>query len=312
MKLALTFPGQGSQYVGMGKDLYDNFTAAKKVFEEANDVLGFDIKALCFEGPDEELKVTSNTQPAILTVSMAGWMALMEHGFMPTVVAGHSLGEYSALVAAEALSFSDALVLVRKRGTFMQESAGEGGMAAILGLERDLISKACHETSALGAGVVEVANFNCPGQIVIAGEGGALVKAMDLCKQFGAKRVIELQVSGPFHSSLMLDAGRKLAGVLEGTDLRDPVCPLISNVTADAVHSAADIRNLLVQQVSNSVRWEESIRNIYSMGIETCIEIGPGKVLTGLGKKIVKEIKYLNVEDKSTLEITLDNLKEVL
>ncbi len=311
MKPAFTFPGQGSQYVGMGKDLFDNFAVVRRVFEQANDILGFNLKKMCFEGPEEELKLTSHTQPAILTVSVACWYVLQERGVVPSAVAGHSLGEYSALVAAEALDFSEALPLVQKRGRFMQECApANGGMMAVLGLAPDLVHKACQEASS--AGVVEVANYNCPGQVVIAGESEALAKAMEFCKLFGAKRVIPLQVSGPFHSSLMIEAGQRLAVELETVEVKNPVYPVISNVTAEVVESPADIRSLLVRQVSSSVRWEESIIRLVSMDTGIFIEVGPGTVLTGLGKKIIKDRKFINVEDLLSLEKTLDNLKEVL
>lgn len=311
MQTAYVFPGQGSQYVGMGKDLYDNFAAARSVFDEANNVLGFDLKKLCFEGPEDELKVTSNTQPAILTVSVACWEVLHERGIQPSAVAGHSLGEYSALVAAGALNFAEAVALVRKRGLFMQDfGPPNGGMAAVLGLSGELVRKACAE--ALQNGVAEVANFNCPGQVVIAGEESALQKAMALCKEYGAKRVIPLQVSGPFHSSLMAEAGKKLAVELEQVEIKKPSCPVISNVTAEAAESPEEIRSLLEKQVTSSVRWEESILRLSAMGVTRFIEVGPGKVLTGLAKKIIKDGYFGNIEDMASLEIILDNLKEVL
>ncbi|MHB9096044.1 MAG: ACP S-malonyltransferase [Eubacteriales bacterium] len=311
MKQALLFPGQGSQYVGMGKELNGNFTAAQRVFEEGNDILCFDIRKLCFEGPEDELKITSNTQPAILTVSVACWHVLRESGVTPSAVAGHSLGEYSALVAAKAFSFPDALRLVQKRGRLMQESSvRSGGMAAILGLDRELVQKACQEAGVHG--VVEVANYNCPGQIVIAGEAKALQKAMDLAREYGAKKAIPLQVSGPFHSSLMAEAGQKLALELDPININDPACPLVSNVTAEIVQTADPIKNLLVKQVSSSVRWDDSVNRLAAMGINTFVETGPGKVLAGLGRKIIRDARFFNVEDKASLENTLDNLKEVL
>lgn len=310
MKMAMIFPGQGSQYVGMGKDLYENFGYVRELFDQSNEILGFDLKKMCFEGPEDSLKMTSHTQPALLTVSTACWMVLKENGITPAAVAGHSLGEYSALVAAGAISFGDALRLVHQRGKFMEESAPPGGMAAVLGLAPDLVRKACQEASDLGT--AEVANYNCPGQIVVSGETEALEKCMKLCREFGAKRAIPLQVSGPFHSSLMLLAGARLAAELENVDLAQPGCPLISNVTAEAVESAAQIKVLLVQQISQSVRWEECMQRLAALGITSYIEVGPGKVLCGLGKKIIKDDQFLNIEDSAGLENILANLKEVI
>lgn len=311
MKPAFTFPGQGSQYVGMGKDLFEAYQSARLVFEEASDVLKYDIGKLCFEGPESELLITSNTQPAILTASVACLRVLQEQGIEPSAVAGHSLGEYTALVAAEAVSFADAVKTVWHRGQFMQEctSAG-GGMAAILGLDRESVTLACSEASDVG--LVMVANFNCPGQIVISGEEAALQKAMKLAVEYGAKRAIPLQVSGPFHSTLMKEAGARLAEVLNSIQIQTPVYPVVANVTGQVIASAGDIKELLVKQVSSSVLWEDSVQRMQEMGINTFIEIGPGKVLTGLGRKIYKEANYFNIENAPSLEIILDKLKEVL
>lgn len=310
MKLAFVFPGQGSQYVGMGKEMYDEFAQARLIFEEACDEVGFDIKKMCFEGSDAELKNTANTQPAILTVSVACLQVLKDWGIKPVAVAGHSLGEYSALVAAGSLTFANAVKIVHKRGKYMQECAPQnGGMAAILGLDSELVIKSCQQAS--NKGVVEVANFNCPGQTVIAGEADALASAMEIALSLGARMAVPLQVSGPFHSSLMKEAGEKLAAVLADSELNEPNCPVISNVTAGEVELAADIKDLLVRQVSSAVRWDESIKNLSDLGVEIFIEIGPGKVLTGFGKRIIKGAKLLNVENVASLEKSLANLKEV-
>ncbi len=311
-KIAFIFPGQGSQYVGMARQLYDNFPVCRQTMEEADDVLGFGLTKLCFEGPAEELNSTINTQPAILAASIAALRVLQqESGLKPEALAGHSLGEYSALVAAEALSYGDALAVVRLRGRLMQEAAplGLGAMAAVLGLERQKVINCCRE--AASDGVVEPVNFNCPGQVVIAGQNGPLQQAMELCRQAGAKRVIELAVSGPFHSSLMRPAGEGLAQVLEQIEVNDPQVPVMANVSADYVTHAGDIKSSLARQVYGAVLWEDSMEKMAGEGFGTMIEIGPGKVLCGLLKKISKEISTFNVDDVGTLEKVLAQFKEV-
>lgn len=311
MKIAFIFPGQGSQYIGMGKDFYDNYIEAREVFEQADSVLGNSISDIAFNGPEEELIKTNNTQPAILTTSIACLRVLQKHNVKAEIVAGHSLGEYSALVAAGSLEFKDAVVLVNKRGQYMAEAApmGTASMSAILGLDKENVIKVCEEASQFG--VVEVANFNCPGQIVIAGEINALDKAMELALGNGAKRAIRLNVSGPFHSSLIKSAGDRLGQDLEGIKITNPKVPVIANITAKTIDGADNIRQSLINQVSNSVRWDETIEEMINLGIDTFIEIGPGKVLSGLVKKINKNVNILNVGDSKSLEKTLDKLREV-
>jgi len=300
--IAFVFPGQGSQHAGMGKELAENFPVAKNVFEEANDALGFDLASLCFNGPEEELKLTANTQPAILTMSIAALRVLQaETGLTPSCAAGHSLGEYSALVCAGALSLADAVCIVRRRGTFMQEAVpvGEGAMAAVMGLENDELEAVCLE--AAKGQVVSPANFNCPGQIVIAGHTAAVERAMELAKARGAKRALALPVSAPFHCSLMEPAGQRLAGVLEAVEVSPLACPVITNVEAAPNGDASRVKELLVRQVSAPVRWDESVSCMSELGVSRFVEIGPGKVLSGLVKRIVKGCSADNVYDVASL-----------
>jgi len=300
-QVAFLFPGQGSQSVGMGKELFDQFKVAKEVFEEADDVLHFPLSRLCFEGPEEALKLTENTQPAVLTASIAALRVLQsERGIEPKFTAGHSLGEYSALVAAGALTFAEAVQIVRLRGKFMQEAVpvGEGTMAAVLGMERQEVEQICHEAS--NGEVIAPANFNCPGQIVIAGHTRAVERAIALVKQRGKKAML-LQVSAPFHSPLMKPAGMRLREVLETISIQSIKTPVVTNVEAKANTDSERVKPLLVDQVSNPVRWEESMRWMIGEGIERVLEVGPGKVLSGLMKRIDPNVTVGNVEDVSSL-----------
>ncbi|GMA99297.1 ACP S-malonyltransferase [Pelosinus sp. IPA-1] len=311
-KIAFVFPGQGSQSIGMGKELYERFPVAKAVFDAADEALGFSITNMCFNGPEDELRKTVNTQPAILTVSIALYQVLKENGLTPNIVAGHSLGEYSALVAAGALSFSDAVQLVRKRGLFMQEAVplGEGSMAAILGSERQLVVEIC-EKAQVEFGSVQAVNFNCPGQIVIAGKTLAVEKATEMLKAAGAKRAVILPVSAPFHSTLMKPAAEKLAVELSKITINDASIPVVANINGQAITNKQEIEVSLVKQADHPVEWEDCVAEIINFGATTFVEVGPGKVLSSFTKKIAKEIDNLNVEDSNSLEKTLDYFKEV-
>jgi [acyl-carrier-protein] S-malonyltransferase len=300
--IAFIFPGQGSQYVGMGKELFENFNVAKKIFEEAEDTLHFSISSFCFKGPEEALKLTENTQPAVLTMSIAALKVLQaEKGTAPQFTAGHSLGEYSALVASGALSLSEAVKIVHLRGKFMQEAVpvGEGAMAAVLGLEREQVEKLCEELSS--GEILTPANFNSPGQIVIAGHSKAVERAIERVKQEGKKAVL-LPVSAPFHSPLMKPAGERLEKSLEDISVSDLKIPVVTNVEAEINTAKERVKGLLVAQVSSPVRWEESMRKMIEKGIEQVLEIGPGKVLSGLMKRIDSRIESKNLEDLQTLK----------
>jgi [acyl-carrier-protein] S-malonyltransferase len=305
MSVAFVFPGQGSQKVGMGKALAAACDASREAFEVADAALGFSLSQLCFEGPEQELQLTANTQPAILTASVAAQRALAARGLRPRWVAGHSLGEYSALVTAGALSLADAVRLVRRRGEYMQQAVpvGRGAMAAILGLELPAIEDACRE--AAQGQVVAPANINSPGQVVIAGHAEAVARAAEACKTRGARRTLPLPVSAPFHCALMQPAQERLAPDLERTALRDPEVPLVNNVDARPVRSADACRDGLVRQVSGAVRWQQGVERLLSEGVGTFVEVGPGTVLSGLVRKIAKRALVLNVEDPESLERTV-------
>lgn len=307
MKTAFVFPGQGAQKVGMVKDLYENYAVVKELFEEADDALGFSLTKLIFEGPDEDLMQTSNTQPAILTASTACCRVLAQEGVTPDIVAGHSLGEYSALVVAGSLSFADAVRTVRLRGQFMQEAVplGEGGMAAILGLDDEKIKAICADISAQG-GVVQAVNFNCPGQTVIAGAAKAVEAAVEALKAAGAKRAVLLHVSAPFHSSLMEPAAKRLAEVLDSITIHDAAIPVVANVNAKMETAAAEIKEALVKQAASPVLWIDCTHTMQAFGAETFVEVGPGKTICGFNRKIDRKIHSENVEDIPSLQKTLE------
>jgi [acyl-carrier-protein] S-malonyltransferase len=304
--LALVFPGQGSQSVGMGKDLWDRFPEARAALAEADDALGFPLSKLCFEGPEDELRLTENTQPAILAVSIAAWRALKSRGEpTPAFAAGHSLGEYSALVAAEAIPFADALRAVRARGGFMQAAVPErlGAMAAVLGLAAEEVARACAD--AAQGEVVSAANLNAPDQTVISGHAGAVERAGALCKERGARRVVPLPVSAPFHCALMEPAARRMAAVLDHTPIAAPRFPVLCNVLAEPVSDPHQIRALLLRQITAPVRWHESVNAMVALGVRSFLEVGPGQVLSGLVRRIHREASVHSVEDGASLEKAL-------
>lgn len=308
-KLAFVFPGQGAQTVGMGKDFYERYDIAKRLFAEADEALGFSIKKMCFEGPDEELRLTANTQPAILTVSVIAAEILKENGIVPQIAAGHSLGEYSALVSAGVMDFKDAVLLVHKRGAYMQEAVpvGEGAMAAVLGIEREKIVEICAEAEKVSP--VQAVNFNCPGQTVIAGSVKGVELAVEKLNAAGAAKCVILPVSAPFHSTLMEPAAEKLAVELDKIALHDAAFPVAANVTGELVTKAQEIKESLVKQAASPVKWEDCVATMASFGADTFIEAGPGKTLCGFNKRINRKLKSLNVEDEASLQKTVEYIK---
>lgn len=295
----------------MGQDFWSQVPETRILFDKASEAAGIDLGQLCFKGPEEQLTLTANAQPAIMTVSMAAFAALQREGIKPDYVAGHSLGEYSALVASGSFAFEDAIRVVRKRGEFMQEAVapGAGAMAAILGLDRQSVYAVCEEAAQYG--IVEVANLNSPGQVVIAGKTEAVDRAIELAKQRGAKRAVRLQVSAPFHCSLMEPAAQRLAGVLQATPIADPTVPLVNNADAELLTTREAVADSLVRQVTRPVRWEDVVRRLVKEGVTLFLELGPGKVLTGLIKRIAPEATALYAEDMSSLQLAVDQLEAI-
>jgi [acyl-carrier-protein] S-malonyltransferase len=308
MKIAFIFPGQGSQYLGMAKEFIENFDESREVFETASSVLGYDLLELCMHGPVEKLNLTENTQPAILAASIAILRPLERRGLAATAAAGHSLGEYTAITAAGGFELRDAVALVQKRGRYMQDAvpAGTGLMAAVLGMERQAVEKTCHE--AAKNGIVAPANYNSPGQIVIAGEKKAVEKAMELARTGGAKKVVPLSVSVPSHCIMMKQAGERLAQELEKVTINDLNIPIVNNADAKFIRTAEEIRTSLIKQISSPLFWEDSIMAMADNGYDTFVEIGPGKVLSGLVKRITKEAQVLNIEDQKSMGNALSTL----
>ena len=308
-KIALVFPGQGAQYIGMAREIAQEYTEAMEVFQKASQALGYSMENMVFEGTEEVLKLTENTQPAILTASIACLQPLIKEGIRPSFVAGLSLGEYTAHVAAGSIGFEEAVALVRKRGKYMQEAVpdGVGAMAAILGMENEAVEKCCEEASS--AGFVEPANYNCPGQLVVAGETAAVEKVTEIAKEKGARRALLLPVSAPFHCKLLEPAAIKLETELESLEIKDMQVPVVTNVTGKVILNKEEIKLLLRDQVMNPVRWEQCVKTMLSEGIDTFIEIGPGKALSGFIKKIDKSVRVFNIENLESLKNTIEGIK---
>ncbi|MBS4193950.1 ACP S-malonyltransferase [Lederbergia citri] len=309
-KIAFVFPGQGSQTVGMGQAAVNENKNSKEIFEMADNRLGRELSSLIFNGPQDLLTKTVNAQPALLTTSIALLEYLKEAGITPDYTAGHSLGEYSALVASGAIDFTDAVYAVSKRGEFMEEAVpnGEGTMAAVLGLDRSIL-KEITDTVTNGGHSVQLANLNCPGQIVISGTVAGVEKAGELAKEKGAKRVLPLNVSGPFHSELMKPAAEKFTSILDEINIKDAETPVITNVTANPINTKEDIKNKLIEQLYSPVLWEDSVEKMIDLGVDTFIEIGPGKVLSGLIKKVNRNVRVFSVQDPESCEVTLKALR---
>ncbi|QNO15663.1 ACP S-malonyltransferase [Alkalicella caledoniensis] len=308
-KIAFIFPGQGAQFVGMGKDIIENNETALKIYDKANDILGYDIKNIILNGPKEQLDSTENTQPAILTMSYALLEVLRSEGITPQGVAGLSLGEYSALLSSQVMDFESALPLVRKRAKFMQSAVpvGVGGMVALVGIKKEGLTEL---VDSIESGYLAVANYNCPGQYVVTGEKDAIAETMEKAKEFGARRAIKLDVSGPFHSKLLTEAGENLGIELDKIQLQDPAIPIYSNVTAKTYENKLEIRELLVKQVSNSVLWQQTIENMVADGFTGFVEVGPQKTLSAMVKKISKDVWVKNIEDNESLMTFIKEFKE--
>jgi [acyl-carrier-protein] S-malonyltransferase len=308
MKIAFIFPGQGSQSVGMGKEFYDSFDEIKRIYDEASEVLGYDIASLIFEGPSEELNKTFRTQPALVVTSFSAYKLLEKKGIRPDAVAGHSLGEYSALVVAGSISFKDALRITEIRGKIMQDAVPEGMglMTAILGLDRNIVDEICIESKSVG--YVSAANYNCPGQIVLSGERNAVEHAIRLSLERGAKKAVPLSVSVPSHCALMEKASTEFEKVLKEIEINDAYIPFVNNIEARFIRDSKDIRRSLIFQLSRPVLWEDCVKTIFSSDINNFVEVGPGRVLSGLVKRIVPDANIFNVEDKQSLDKTLSRI----